>query len=47
MHRAAQGALPREFVVKVSVATTLAYACGGQFVTHGEVLSGNAMTATR
>jgi transposase, IS5 family len=32
---------PYEFGVKVSVATTLAPACGGQFVTHVKALPGN------
>lgn len=32
---------PYEFGVKVSVATTLAHACGGQFVTHVKALPGN------
>src|SRR6201999_3158796 len=32
---------PYEFGVKVSVATTLAPACGGQFVTHVKALAGN------
>jgi IS5 family transposase len=32
---------PYEFGVKVSVATTLASACGGQFVTHVKALPGN------
>jgi hypothetical protein len=32
---------PYEFGVKVSVATTLAHARGGQFVTHVKALPGN------
>jgi transposase, IS5 family len=32
---------PYEFGVKVSVATTLSHACGGQFVTHVKALPGN------
>lgn len=38
---------PYEFGVKVSVATTLAHAKGGQFVTHVKALPGTLMTATR
>jgi IS5 family transposase len=36
-----RGAPPDEFGVKVSVATTLAHARGGQFVTHVKALPGN------
>lgn len=32
---------PYEFGVKVSVATTLAHAKGGQFITHTKALPGN------
>jgi transposase, IS5 family len=38
---------PYEFGVKVSVATTLTHAKGGQFVTHAKALPGNPMTAIR
>ncbi len=41
MHRQGQGASPYEFGVKVSVATTIGHAKGGQFVTHVKALPGN------
>ncbi|MGY2803822.1 hypothetical protein ACVIHF_000552 [Bradyrhizobium sp. USDA 4506] len=37
---------PYEVGVEVSVATTLAPACGGRFVTRAKTLPGNPMTAT-
>jgi hypothetical protein len=37
---------PYEFGVKVSVATTISHARGGQFVTHVQALPGNPMTVT-
>ena len=41
MYQQGQGPPTYEFGVKVSVATTLAPACGGQFVTHVKALPGN------
>ena len=41
MHRQGQGAKPYEFGVKVSVATTLKHARGGQFIAHVTALPGN------
>lgn len=41
MHRQGKVHRPYEFGVKVSVATTLSPACGGQFVTHVKALPGN------
>jgi hypothetical protein len=41
VHRQGQGAPALRVRVKVSIATTLAHACGGQFVTHVKALAGN------
>jgi hypothetical protein len=41
MHRQRQGPPAYEFGVKVSVATTIGHAKGGQFVTHVKALPGN------